>query len=105
MYPMVTGMRRWLWRAFAVSLVFALLIFADGETQSFTDVFQLSNLFALLLYLVPTLAICTVLDRWFSAVHPGGFFWSLLLGIPAGFLIVAVILGFAMGRVQLFFPQ
>lgn len=71
-----------------------LLFYIDHETKNVTDLFKTGNLFALLLYFVPTFIICVLLYNWFFKKFDAknSLFWSLVIGIPISFTIVLFVL-------------
>jgi len=83
-----------------VILLFCLALFSlDHETQSVGDLFTPGNLVALMLYFFPTWLICSLLYTLFLKLNnKNSFAWSLVLGIPAGFLLMVLILSWWMGR-------
>jgi hypothetical protein len=82
-------------------LGFYLIIFSmDRETTSFSQLFLVGNLIALALYGIPTWLLTVGLDRLFMKLEwKHSLTWSLVLGLPAGFMIVMVLLAINMGRV------
>lgn len=84
-----------------IILVCTLALFSlDRETKHITDLFALPNLFAVMLYVVPTYLICFVIYIFFkSRNNKNDFALSLILGIPAGFIMVILILSISMGRI------
>jgi hypothetical protein len=75
------------------------LFWLDRETHNFTDLFKPGNLFALVLYFIPTFALCALLYRFFEKRNnKNAFTLGLLIGIPTGFALVIVVLSVLMGR-------
>jgi hypothetical protein len=75
------------------------LFWLDHETQSIADLFKPGNLVALMLYFFPTWLICSLLYTLFQKWNSkNSFAWSLVLGIPAGFALMVLVLSWWMGR-------
>ena len=86
----------------AVIVLFScfLLGYIDHETKSVADLFKPSNLFALILYFVPTYAISMLLYNLFQRRNnKNSLALALVVGIPVGFTVVVVTLALAMGRI------
>ncbi|MCX6350733.1 MAG: hypothetical protein NTX03_02605 [Bacteroidetes bacterium] len=65
------------------------LFYLDHETKSINDLFKVGNLVALVLYFLPTFIICVLLHNWAAKKQwKNRISFSLLLGIPVGFIIV-----------------
>ena len=76
-------------------LISCFLLFSlDKDTHSLADLFKPGNLFALILYFIPTYAVCLLLNALFEHRHLNrSMLWSLILGIPLGFtLVIATLL-------------
>src|SRR5688572_17292840 len=87
-------------RIVAVLAFYVLVISMDHETTSLLQLFQVGNLIALAIYAIPTWLLTVGLDRLFSRLGwRNSLVWSLVLGLPAGFMIVMVLLAMKMGRV------
>jgi hypothetical protein len=80
--------------AFIVLFSCFFLFYIDFETKSVTDLFKLGNLFALILYFIPTFIICLLLYQLIlmKTKTKKSLFWALIMGIPISFTIVVFIL-------------
>lgn len=76
--------------AFFVALACLGLGYIDKETRTLSDLFTAQNIFALLLYFLPTYFICGLFHSYiFKKLNPAKkMCYSLLAGIPLGFTLV-----------------
>jgi hypothetical protein len=88
-----------IYRMLIVIMFYCMAFMLDHETKHFTDLFQVGNIIALIVYAVPTYLICWLFYRLFARMGNYPLVWSLVVGLPAGFMIVMVLLAMKMGRV------
>lgn len=73
------------------------LFYLDKDTHAISDLFKPGNLFALILYVVPTYLICLLLYEIFRRrKSKSSFVLALCIGVPIRFALVMLIMFFSM---------
>lgn len=75
------------------------LFLLDKENHSVADLLEKSNLFALILYVIPTYLICSILFYFLEKKgKKNSSILALTIGIPLGITLVIIVLSAKMGR-------
>ncbi|HKC37679.1 MAG TPA: hypothetical protein VKB95_16495 [Chitinophagaceae bacterium] len=89
----------WFFSSLIVLFCCFFLFWFDHETGTFADLVTPGNLVALVIYFTLTFLLCGFLFYLFSKItSKRSFALAHLIGIPAGFILVILLLSWSMGR-------